>query len=245
MPILPTTGPSSADRSSRSPTDPGRGLIFYGDPHGNWEPLLAACDDAPPAGVILLGDNDLTMPLREQIAPVFAAGIPVWWIPGNHDAHNSDAFDRLWGDYPEGNLHARVVEIGGVKVAGLGGVFKGRIWNPDMAVPMHCSRADYLLHLPHTHRWRRGLPLRARDALFPEDFDAVSRMHADVLLTHEAPSTHEYGFAAIDRAAQACGARLIVHGHHHHSYVGRIACGLHVRGLAKAEVFRLHEKDLP
>ena len=243
MPIR-QTGTPTAQSPPNSLNDPGRGLVFYGDPHGVWEPLLAACTTAPPDGIVLLGDCDLTLPLRQQIAPVFSAGIPVLWIPGNHDAHDADAYDRLWGDHPEGNLHARVVEVGGMKVAGLGGVFKARIWRPDTAVPVHRSRADYMRQLPHTHRWRGGLPLRARDALFPEDMDVLADIRADVLVAHEAPTSHRNGFAAVDRAAQACGAQLIIHGHHHRSYVGVTDAGVHVRGLAKAEVFRLRRKDL-
>lgn len=223
----------------------GRGLIIYGDPHGRWDPLVAACGHAPPAGVVLLGDLELNCPLRQQIEPVFAAGIPVFWIPGNHDARTADTYDRLWGDHPDGTLHARCVAFGGIRVAGLGGVFKARVWYPDLNTPVHHSRADYLRQLPHTNRWRGGMPLRVRDAIFPEDLDAMTHLRANVLIAHEAPSCHRHGFLAVDQAAQACCARLVVHGHHHRSYADITARGLHVRGLAKAEVLRLRREDLP
>ena len=41
-----------------------------------------------------------------------------------------------------------------------------------------------------------GLPLRRRDAIFPEDLTALGRLRADVLVTHEAPSSHRYGLSA-------------------------------------------------
>ena len=244
---MPTRIPSTPTDASQKPSEPsaapcGRGLIIYGDPHGTWEPLLLAAAAEPPDGVILLGDLELEFPLREQVAPLFAAGIPVFWIPGNHDARTAEAYDRLWGDHPDENLHGRAVAVGGIRVAGLGGVFKGRVWQPG-AAPVHRLRAEYLAQLPRTDRWRGGLPLRARDALFPKDFDAVSRLQADMLVTHEAPSGRRYGHAAVDMAAQACGARLVVHGHHH-AYEGVIGSGVRVRGVGRAEVFRLRQEDL-
>ena len=84
-----------------------------------------------------------------------------------------------------------------------------------------------------------------RDAIFPEDAAALSELRLDVLVTHEAPSSHRYGFAGIDRIAASCRARLVVHGHHHESYVGATSSGIPVRGLARAEVFRLRREDLP
>ena len=32
------------------------GVLFYGDPHSNWEPLLKSVDQHPPHTVIILGD---------------------------------------------------------------------------------------------------------------------------------------------------------------------------------------------
>jgi len=221
---------------------PKRGILIYGDPHGEWRPLLDACAAEAPAAVIILGDCDLAAPLHEQIAPVFEAGIDVRWIPGNHDARTSAAYDRLWGDHPDGNLHATAADIGGVAVAGLGGVFKQRVWYPraEEAEPHFTDRGAYLRQVKPAERWRAGLPLSARDAIFPEDVAALSRIRADVLVTHEAPSCHKYGFAGIDAAVAACRARLVVHGHHHANYDGVLPGGVRVKGLGKAEVFRVN-----
>jgi len=241
---IPPTPTAAVQEPSKPSSAPGcRGLITYGDPHGSWEPLLLAVAADPPDGVIIVGDLELEVPLRQQVAPLLSAGVQVFWIPGNHDARSADAYDGLWGDHPDGNLHACCVAVGGIRVAGLGGVFKGRVWRPG-AEPVHRSRAGYLAQLPRTDRWRGGLPLRARDAIFPEDLDVVSRLRADVLVSHEAPSCHRHGHAVVDAAAQACGARLVVHGHHHHDYEGVIGSGVRVRGLDRAEVFRIRREDL-
>lgn len=222
------------------------GIIIYGDPHGEWKPLLRACEEERSDGIVIVGDCDLALPLRQQIKPVFDAGIRVSWIPGNHDTDNADWYDRLWEDYPGGNLHGRWGEVGGLIVAGLGGVFKERVWYPrfELGEPKYQDLRGYLRQVPRVDKWRGGLPLRMRDTIFPADVAALRGLRAAVLVTHEAPSCHRHGFLGIDMAAEACRARLVVHGHHHESYSGSIGGGVRVRGLAKAEVFRVRKEDL-
>ncbi len=221
------------------------GVIIYGDPHGDWRPLLVACRDERPDAVVILGDCDLELPLHQQLRSVFDAGIRVRWIPGNHDVDTVRYHDNLWGDFPEGNLHARWEEVDGLIVAGLGGVFKERVWYPrsELTAPLFASRHAYLRQLPLADRWRGGLPLCERDTIFPDDVKVLERFRVDFLVTHEAPSCHRHGFVGIDLAAAACRARLVVHGHHHESVEGVLPNGTRVRGLAKAEVLRLREKD--
>lgn len=223
------------------------GIVIYGDPHGEWRPLLRACAEEPPDGVVLLGDCGLDMPLRQKLAPLFAAGIRVCWIPGNHDTSTEALHDFLWEDYPSGDIHAGRADIGGLTVAGLGGVFKGKIWYPrlEAAEPAVSSRGELLRRTRRGDRWRGGLPLSVRDAIFPEDVQALRGLHADILVTHEAPSVHRHGFVGIDEAARVCRARLIVHGHHHESYEGKLPTGASVRGLGKTELFRIRREDLP
>ncbi len=221
-------------------------VIIYGDPHGEWRPLLQACQNDKPDGVVILGDCDLAVPLREQLKLLFDAGIRVRWIPGNHDADTEAWHDRLWGNYPEGNLHGRWAQVGDLIVAGIGGVFKERVWYPryEVANPVYPNRRSYLKSLKQMERWRGDLPLQVRDAIFPDDVQALSGLRADVLVTHEAPSCHRHGFVGVDQAATLCRARLLVHGHHHESYQGTLPGGVPVRGLRKAEVFRLRREDL-
>jgi hypothetical protein len=68
-------------------------------------------------------------------------------------------------------------------------------------------------------------------AIWPEDVEALASQRADVLVTHEAPSSHPAGVAAIDALARAMGATLIVHGHHHVSYLAAAEDGLCAMGV--------------
>ena len=215
-----------------------RGVIVAGDPHGNFSPILRACSMHEPGTLILLGDCELRVPLRQMLAPLFDAGWDVRWILGNKDAETEAVFDKLAVDFPKGDIGTKVIEVAGLRIAGLGGVFKPRIWCPDDP-PNFNTRHEFLASLDPREHWRGGLPLWHRDSIFPEDFAALAQSRFDVLVSHEAPSSHRHGFAAIDRVAARAGARLIVHGHHHESYAATLAGGIHVRGLAVAETLVL------
>ena len=211
-------------------------LLFAGDPHRNFTPIVRACLARDPSTLILVGDQDCTRPLRDHLAPVLDAGWRVAWIMGNHDCETEAAFDNLASADPSGDLGFRVTEIDGLRVAGLPGVFKPSIWEPPDP-PRHPNQDSFLASLPGDRRWRGGLPLWHRDSIFPDAFDRLAQCRFDILVTHEAPSSHEHGFAAIDALAEAGGARLIVHGHHHRSYSATLPNRIAVRGLGLAETW--------
>jgi predicted phosphodiesterase len=217
-------------------------IVIAGDPHGNFPPILRACAAQEPGTLILLGDCELRVPLRHMVASLFTMGWAVHWILGNKDAETDTVFDNLTVDFPEGDIGGRVIEVAGLRIAGLGGVFKPRIWYPradephaKIEPPRFNTRREFLASLDAREHWRGGLPLWHRDSIFPEDFARLAQHRFDVLISHEAPSCHRHGFAAIDRLAEVSSARLIVHGHHHESYAAKLAGGIDVRGLAVAE----------
>ena len=213
-----------------------RPILFVGDPHRNFAPILRACAALPKGVLVLLGDCECDAPLPEILEPAMAAGWDVRWILGNRDTDSERSYDNLAGAYPEGDIGARVVEIGGVRIAGLSGVFKPRVWHPvECEPPQYQTRAEFHRALPAAEHWRDGLPLWHRDTIFPEDFACLRGARFDVLVTHEAPSSHRHGFAAIDDLAGQGGAQWIVHGHHHQSYTTTLPNGVHVRGLVVAE----------
>jgi predicted phosphodiesterase len=223
-------------------------IFFFGDPHSDFRALnRAALKGAITAEdtVVLLGDYDLVEPLRDAIAPTVDTGCAIRWIIGNHDVDDTSAFDFLMSDSVH-DLHGHVhVVKDGRSVAGLGGIHKGKIWRPTLAdpnpEPRYPTRAGFLKTLRHFERWRGGLPLGQRDTIWLEDVEALGRRRADVLVCHEAPSTHEHGSPAIDALAKRMKARLIVHGHHHRSYSSVTGDGIAVRGLGIAELWRLPE----
>lgn len=223
-------------------TNPESGppVLFAGDPHRNFEPILRACLALPPGTLILAGDCDCPAPLAQVLAPAVRRGWDVRWILGNYDTGTEAAYDNLT-QHP-GDIGLRAITVGDLRVAGLPGVFKPRVWCPGEGPPAYRTRSAFQAALRPHEPWRGGLPLFHRDTIFPEDFDLLAMHRCDILLTHEAPSTHPHGYAAIDALAEACGARLIVHGHHHQSYDAVLASGIRVRGLGLAEPWLL---DLP
>ena len=217
-------------------------IVIAGDPHGNFSPILRACSAQESGTLILVGDCDLKVPLRRMLASLFTLGWDVRWILGNRDTDTEAPYDNLVADFPEGDFGGKVIEIGGLRIAGLPGVFKPRVWHPKpegprgtIDPPRFNTRGQFLASLNQREHWRGGLPLWHRDTIFPEDFAALAKHRFDVLISHEAPSSHQHGFAVIDRLAEVAGARLIVHGHHHESYSATLPNGIHVRGLAVAE----------
>jgi len=217
-------------------------IVIVGDPHGNFSPILRACAAQEPGTLILLGDCELRIPLRRTLASLFAMGWRVHWILGNRDTDTAAPYDNLVADFPAGDIGGKVIEIAGLRIAGLAGVFKPRVWYPKpdendgtIEAPRFNTRSEFLASLDPREHWRGGLSLWHRDTIFPEDFAALAKQRFDVLISHEAPSSHRHGFDAIDRLAEVCAARLIVHGHHHESYAATLPNGIAVRGLAVAE----------
>lgn len=222
-------------------------IIFIGDIHQQWASVERGLAALPhqPRSAILLGDIECNHPLDRVAAPLLDRGIAVHWIFGNHDG---DGGPEMWANLVDparnprtapGALNARVRQVGGLRIAGLGGIFRPRIWEPP-APPRVRARPDLLHDLAKLgSAWRKEhLATMAHaigsTAIWPEDYDALATQRADVLVTHEAPGSHPSGYGAIDALARAMGARLIVHGHHHVTYRAVAADGLCVMGVAAA-----------
>jgi predicted phosphodiesterase len=222
-------------------------IVFIGDIHQQWQCIergLASLETLPHAAV-LLGDIQCDRPLDELAAPLLDRGIGVHWIFGNHD---NDGGPEMWANLVEpernprtmhGALHGRVVEIAGVHIAGLGGTFRPRIWEPPDPPRLHRReqlpddlaglgagwREEHIAALVHS---------LGATAIWPEDYDDLAGQRADILVTHEAPRSHPAGNAALDTLARAMGASLIVHGHHHVTYRAVAHDGLRAMGVAAA-----------
>lgn len=189
-------------------------ILLCGDPHGRFDQLLHAVTAHRPAAVILLGDIEARRPLEIELAGI--AGLTeIWFIHGNHDTDSGGAYDNLFGSsLRERNLHGRVVDIGGLRVAGLGGVFRGQVWMPPQP-PRHANADAFLATCGKGNRWRGGLPRKHRSSIFPREVEALHAERADILVSHEAPSAHPHGFTAIDELASRLGVARVFHGHHH------------------------------
>lgn len=196
-------------------------IYFLGDVHGNFAHILPALQadeagDGQPKTVIFLGDLQTQRPFEEEIKPLIDAGIAVWFIHGNHDTDSREEWEHLQPSWHR-NLHGRVVEIEGLRIAGLGGVFRGEVWHP-LQGPQYRSFVNLektTRGKPLTKPARMLRALKHSSTIFPDDYDRLAARRADILVTHEAPSCHPHGFEAIDALARKMGVQSAFHGHHH------------------------------
>jgi predicted phosphodiesterase len=211
-------------------------ILFFGDPHGDLAAVREVAIERRPAAVVLLGDVEPASPLDREMAAVLDIGIEVLWIPGNHD---TDAGPEGWRRLADpalnprtagGNLHGRVAAVAGIRVAGLGGVFRGGVWRPPER-PVAKRRSDLLNERQGASQ---GKHWKHVSSIFPEEYRALLRMRADVLVSHEAPSSHVHGWEEVDAAARGLRARMVVHGHHHENYASRARDGLLAVGVGRA-----------
>jgi predicted phosphodiesterase len=209
-------------------------ILFAGDPHGDFNPLIAAVHEHKPEAVILLGDYDLEMPLEQYLQDIIGL-TEIWWIAGNHDFLSPSKYTNLFhSGLADRNLHLKVVEIAGIRIAGLSGIFLGRVWYPPRA-PIWMDKQDYFNSRKNLLR-DKGLSLRYESAIWHNEFETLKSLKADILVSHEAPGSHKYGFSAISDLAVAMGVKNIFHGHLHENYSGIIKNNIHVFGVADKSV---------
>jgi predicted phosphodiesterase len=204
-------------------------LIFFGDPHGDFQPVIRAVQRYRPEAIVLLGDIQARRPLHIELESIVDL-TEVWFIHGNHDTDSESYHDNLWhSDLAHRNLHGRVATVAGYKVAGLGGVFRESIWDPRflMREANFLSAEKLRRHMAPEERWRDGVSLRHRSSIFPDEFMRLAKQRADVLVTHEGLGGVVHGQPILNTLAAAMGVSLVAHGHLHKDFdylsEGRIA----------------------
>lgn len=192
-------------------------LMFFGDPHGDFRFVVRSVECHRPEAIVLLGDLQPRRPLQIELAPVMEL-TSVWFVHGNHDTDSESGHDHLFGStLADRNLHGHVVEVAGLRFAGVGGVvgvFRQSIWVPSEP-PAFRSVAKRLRSLRPCERWRGGLPLRHRSSIFPDVFERLARQRADVPVSHEALGGHTHGWPVLDALATSLGVQVAAHGHLH------------------------------
>jgi predicted phosphodiesterase len=217
--------------------NPQNKILFAGDPHGDFKPLIAAVHQYNPEAVVLLGDYDLEMPLEACLQEIVDL-TQIWWIAGNHDFETPVKYKHLFDSaLADNGLHLKVIEIAGLRVAGLGGIFLGRVWYPPQK-PKWRDKQHYLHYQPPSIR-HNGISLKYKAAIWYDEFEALKAQKADILVTHEAPGSHRHGFDAIGELAAAMGVKNIFHGHLHENYVGIVKQNIKVVGVADRGVVDL------
>lgn len=225
-------------------------IFFCGDPHGKFKQIIRAVKLHKPSAIVLLGDifgeADSTKTLEEELAEIMDM-TDIWAIHGNHETDHQSTTDLMLklGDR---NIHGRVVNVGGVRIAGLGGVFRSKIWNPNQGDPTYPDYKEFerihnsklparLRDLDPSHKGERRKHL---SSIFPDVYERLALLSADVLVTHEAPSCHKHGYQAVDELAQMLGVHTAFHGHHHerpdysrhYERIGFKAIGVGLRGIS-------------
>ena len=209
-------------------------ILFAGDPHGNFKPLIAAVHKYRPEAVILLGDYDLEMPLESCLQEIVGL-TEIWWIAGNHDFESPGKYNNLFNSaFSDKDLHLKVTEIAGIRVAGLGGIFLGRVWYPPQQ-PKWQGKQHYLHHQSAKAK-HSGMSLKYKSAIWHDEFEALKSLKADILVSHEAPGSHRHGFKVIGELAATMGVKNIFHGHLHENYASVIKKGIKVVGVADRAV---------
>jgi predicted phosphodiesterase len=214
-PLIPSDLHARSEHQQSKPK-----LMFFGDPHGDFEPVIAAVERFQPEAIVLLGDIQARRPLHLELAPILDR-TEVHYIHGNHDTDTNIDFDSLWGsELAERNLHGRVVKIAAYKVAGLGGIFRCKVWDPRRPIEEAAFQSSDAMRrtMKRDEMWRGGISRRHRSSIFPADYQQLLRSGpADILVTHEAPAAHPHGWQVIDELAETLGVQLVLHGHHHQS----------------------------
>ena len=211
----------SSDLHARSEQNQSKPkLMFFGDPHGDLDSVIAAVEHFRPEAIVLLGDIQARRPLHVELRPILDL-TEIWFIHGNHDTDSDADYDNLWGsELATRNLHGRIVEIAGYRVAGLGGIFRSKIWDPRRPIEEAAFQSSDAMRrtMKREERWRDGISRKHRSSIFPADYQQLLRSGpSDILVTHEAPAAHPHGWRVIDELAEKLGVQLVVHGHHHQS----------------------------
>jgi predicted phosphodiesterase len=194
-------------------------ILICGDPHGKFDHIVDHVLQEKHEAVILLGDIEASQSLEKHFS-VISDFANIYWIPGNHETELESCYDNLYESELAGNnLHGKVLDICGLKVAGLGGVFRGKIWDSKEAVPNFSSPDEFVAKCGKGNLWRGGLPLRHRSSIFPSDIAIFNGCTADILVTHEAPIEHAFGSQALTNLAIHLGVKMAFHGHHHDDIV--------------------------
>ncbi len=127
-------------------------IFFCGDNHSHFDHIVTAVETYRPDAIILLGDIEPRQPLEVELARILSL-TKIHFIIGNHDTDDKQSYHFLV-DSPlaKGRIDGEVRTISGVRVAGLGGIFRSKIWdgNDDRNVASYAQ-----LQYDLTRRYRQ------------------------------------------------------------------------------------------
>lgn len=159
---------------------------------------------------LIVSCGDLPFDYLEYL--VSRVDVPLLFVPGNHDTSLRPP-DQLWAPLqvevslpgPRGceNIDGKIVEVGGLRIAGLGGSLR---YKPGPNQYTQAQMRRRVLSL--------DLRLRLKQARHGRKLDVLVT-HAPPLGTAAAKDAAHVGFAALHHLIDAFHPLLLVHGHIH------------------------------
>jgi calcineurin-like phosphoesterase family protein len=212
-----------------------RGLWFLGDVHAEFghipRTLMAARE--LPSHLIFLGDVDIdNKPFRQILEPLHEhfPSVEVAFIFGNHDADSYEHWECLHDCGDAIALHGKVTVLNGIRIAGLGGNFLGRVWYPPDP-PKFGSQQVAMNRGAFQFRAGQRPSSTYLGGIYPDVYDHLAKQRADILVTHEAPSCHPHGFEALGVLALDLQVKRTFHGHQHDDRTDEYRLGVAERGF--------------
>lgn len=209
-------------------------VLFFGDTHGHFDHVNDYVRTYKPESIVFLGDLQPKQHLHDMFKDIDRTS-QVWFIHGNHDA-DTEHQEKLMFKSPWAcrNINGKVITLpSGLRLCGLGGVFRGEIWMPPMEEKFN-SWTAYVKERKHKSNFALK-QRRHRTTIFPNVFKKMNHLKTDVFVTHQAPSKHEMGFECLDKLAEALDTKFWCHGHHHeyltYEYPNMTVCGAPYRGV--------------
>jgi Calcineurin-like phosphoesterase len=188
-------------------------VLFCGDPHAQFRQVIEGAGHTKASAVVLLGDMEPQRPLEEEMRALTERGTPWLFVAGNHDSDSDELARHVWSTETEPhNAHGRVVELpGGLRLAGLAGVWRDSVWYPSASAarkgaPAWRSREEHARSTPRQDRWLGTMPPRKHLApIYYDEFEQLANRQADILVTHEAPWLSPPGLYAARRPGSQLG----------------------------------------
>ena len=153
--------------------------------------------------IIYLDDLQAQKPMQDELRVIL-----------NDTDSDADDDNLLGSSLASRNRHAKAVDVAGMRIAGRGVVFRGRVRSPP-SDPAIALPGDLVRFVGRGNLWRNGLMRKHRSTIFAVDDVSLMTRRADVLIPHEATSVHRHGWGAVDALASSLRVRQSLHGHHH------------------------------
>jgi calcineurin-like phosphoesterase family protein len=182
---------------------------------------------------VILACGDLPFDYLEHLMAMLDA--PLAFVPGNHDPDLEGYHCARNGLYlraglpqeppwPKGSVNAdgQVIDIAGLRVAGLGGCRRYRTGPNQYTDHQQARRARRLARVAYSRRWRDGKPV------------TVLLTHAPPLGVGDGTDEPHRGFATLHGLVRKLRPPLLLHGHVHphgesvrdHDLAGTVVCNV-------------------